>query len=67
MNLGFGPYSSNGSNEEFTVRELHVISDTSNIFGFAGKVREGYNFFTVRTVSTDRKVVNGSLRSVYGP
>ena len=67
MNLAFAPYSSYGSNEEFTVRELHVISDTSNIFGFAGKAREGCNIFTVRTVGTDRKVVNGSSRRVYGP
>ena len=53
--------------EEFTVRKLHVISDTSNIFDFAGKVREGSKAFTVRTVRTDRKVVNGPLRRVYGP
>ena len=53
--------------EEFTVRKLHVISDTSNSFDFAGKVREGCNIITVRTVSTDRKVVNGSSRRVYGP
>ena len=34
-------------------------------FGFAGKVREGCNVFTVPTNFTDRKVFNGPLRSVY--
>ena len=67
MNLAFAPYSSYGSNEEFTVRELHVISDSSNIFGFAGEGREGTNVFTVRTVRTIRKVVHGPIRRVYGP
>ena len=45
--------------EEFTVRRLHVISDTLNIFDFAGKVREGFKVFTVRTVRTVRKDSNG--------
>ena len=35
--------------EEFTVRKLHVISDNKNIFDFAGKVRERFKVFTVRT------------------
>ena len=45
--------------EVFTVRKSHVISDTQNISGLAGKVVEGCNFFTVRTVRTVRKVLNG--------
>ena len=28
-----------------TVRKLHVISDTYNVFGFTGKVLEGSNVF----------------------
>ena len=32
-------------NDEFTVRKLHVISETYNIFGFTGKVLEGSNVF----------------------
>ena len=38
--------------EEFTVRKLHVRSDTWCLFGFACKVVEGSNVFTVRTVRT---------------
>ena len=53
--------------EEFTVRKLHVISGTYNIVGFAGKVGEGCNIFTVRTVRADRKVFKGSSRRVYRP
>ena len=41
--------------EEFTVHKLHVISDTSNIFGFGCTVVEGSNVFTVRSFRTVRK------------
>ena len=45
--------------EEFTVRKLHVISDTWKIFGFAGNIVEGSNVVTVRTVRAVCKVLNG--------
>ena len=45
--------------EEFTVRKLHGTIDTWNIFGFAVKVREGSNVFTVRTVRSVRKALYG--------
>ena len=69
----YGPYSSYGpkSCQRSVKKGLRSVSciplATLEYFPLCWLLVEGSKDFTVRTFRTDRKVINGPLRSVYGP